>query len=133
MELEEITKLIHEYRELAKMSHHLSENQRSRLSRLDHIFGGITLTGVQIMEMQDFDPLLLGNNDIRRSSLYEELKEENEELRERYERLEGRYKTLAGKVEGTFNSPLTLKEFFELRDLLEKQGVEASRETYRRI
>lgn len=119
--LEEIAELIHEYRKIT-LGGDLSEEKRQRLSRLDYILSQITLTGEQIMEMRGFDPLLLGNNDIERSTLYQTLEKEHEKLEERYKRLEERYQRLSDLVKKEFGAQ------FRLKDLIDKQEEEARKE-----
>ena len=121
--LEEIAELIHEYRELFKKAGlSIDDKNRQRLSRLDHILSEITLTGEEILQMQDFDPLLLGDNDVKRSSIYEELKRDYDKLRGEYNGLELRYNKLVRTIEKLFGSQ------FELKELLNKQREEAYRE-----
>ena len=123
--LEEIAELIHEYHGLIRKGYLPGgSSEASRLSRVSYILSQITLTGEQIMGMQELDPLVLGDNDVKRSTYYQELKEEHDKLGARYERLEKRYHILARKIEELLGSDP------EIKDLLERQRKEAERERY---
>ena len=125
LSLEKIAELIHEYHGLIRKGHLSGGSpEASRLSRVSYILSQITLTGEQIMGMQELDPLILGNNDVRRSTYYQELEEEHNQLQSRYGRLEKRYYELAKKV-GILGQAIPP----ELKELLEKHRKELEKDS----
>ena len=122
LNLEEIAQLIHEYHELIRKGDSGTPENRGRLSRVEYLLSQVTLTGEQIMEMQTLDPLLLGNNDVKRSAIYEELKEGYDKLRRKHDGLQDRYSILVRKVEEEFGSQ------FRLKDLIDEQRKDAERD-----
>ncbi len=123
--LDYIAELIHEYHELIRKGY-LPEGspEMRRLSRLDYILHQITLTGEQVMEIQGLDPLVLGNNDVKRSADYQELSREHEKLEGKYQGLERRYNELVRRIEEL------LSPQFGLKEVLDKQRKEEERERY---
>ena len=122
--LERIADLIHEYHEIIRKHPLKDSKERERLSRVGYVLKQVTLTGEQLMQMQGFDPLVLGDNDVKRSSYYQELQKEYDRLQTRHEGLEGRYKTLVRKLKESFGPQ------FELKTLLDEQEEEEKRDAY---
>ena len=120
LSLEQIAKLINEYRGLIKKRDPKQEQVR-RLSRVDYLLRQVTLNGEQIMEMQTFDPVLPSNDDIRNSTVYGGLKEEYEKMERKYKGSERRYDNLVRKIEEELGSQ------FRLKNLIEEQRKEAER------
>ena len=117
LELYQIAELVHEYRELVKRNN-LSDGERSRLNRVNDILVHTTLSGEQIMEMHQFDPLILGNNDIKRSTIYLELQEEHEKLKAQYDNLNTRHIQIVSKLEEALMPFSTLVDLLRSQDFL---------------
>ena len=123
-ELERVAFAMHNYYQLRRTCPDEESDEGKKLSQIENFLRPLSLTGEQLMQMVTFDPLVLGNNDVKRSVYYRELQEEMEKLQSKYDGLDNRYTTLVRKIEKLFGAQ------FELKDLLDKQGEEARIDSY---
>ena len=123
-ELERVALVMHNYYQLRRTCPDEESDEGKKLSRMEKFLRPLSLTGEQLMQMVTFDPLVLGNNDVRRSVYYTELQEEQEKLQGKYEGLDDRYTTLVRRLEKLFGPQ------FELKNLLDEQSKEVERERY---
>jgi len=117
--LEEIAKLVDEFQRLRKIHPEQGSENFRRIIRVGDILNGISLTGDQIVNLQDYGYSVVTNDHVKGSILYTELQREYDKLEQKYERLEARYHALVRQAESDFRPD------FRLKELIDKQQQES--------
>ena len=73
----------------------------------------LSLTGVDLMDMTEFRDLIVNNDDIRASSVYNDLLEEHNKHKEKYEDLERKHSRLKSVLRGYLKPSSGLIELLE--------------------